>query len=163
MVLMMLPRCTTLCHVSGGTGFAPCLLPSNRSSLLPHHALVLMPTPMGGSSKLSSTLMLGVTTILDAHLPVTSMGGLRPHIPCSPVMGGITFLLGTSLLLSMVVVHFPLALVSFPMHLHRLPRATVFQACCCALLWCMRNFDHSPVWMPPDLSLALGTDHLLPL
>jgi hypothetical protein len=51
----------------------------------------------------------------------TSMGGLCPHRPRSPVMGGITFLLGTSLPSSTGVVHFPLALVSFPVHLHRLP------------------------------------------
>jgi hypothetical protein len=107
--------------------------------------------------------MVGVTTILDVHLPATSMGGLCPHTAHSLVMGGITFLLGTSLPSSMGVVHFPLALVSFPVHLHQLPQATVFQVRCCALLWCMRNFDHPPVWMPPDLPSALDTDHLLPL
>jgi hypothetical protein len=78
--------------------------------------------------------MVGVTTILGAHLPTTSMGGLRPHTAHSPVMEGITFLLGTYLPLSTGVVHFPLALVSFPMRLHWLPQATVFWARCCALL-----------------------------
>jgi hypothetical protein len=104
--------------------------------------------------------MVGITTILDVHLPTTSMGSLHLHTACSPVRGSITFLLGTSLPSSMGVVHFPLALVSFPVHLYQLPQATVFWACPCALLSHMRNFNHPLVWMPPDLSLALGTDHL---
>jgi hypothetical protein len=79
-----------------------------------------------GSSNLRSTLMAGATTILVEYLPTTSMGGLCLPTAHSPVMGGITFLLGTSPPLSTGVVHFPLALVSFPVRLHWLPRAAFF-------------------------------------
>jgi hypothetical protein len=107
--------------------------------------------------------MVGATTILGKHLLATSMGGLRLHTSCSPVMGGITFLLGTTPPLFTGVVLFPLALVSFPMSLHWLLLAEFFWARNCALLWCIKNTDHPPVWIAQDLSSALGRDHLLPL
>jgi hypothetical protein len=49
---------------------------------------------MGSSSTPMSPHMAVATTILVAHLPTTSIGGLRPPTACSPVMGGITFLPG---------------------------------------------------------------------
>jgi hypothetical protein len=130
----LLPLHAMLCRVLGGMGSAPCLVPSSRSVLPPRHALELLPTPRGGSSTLRITPMAGATTILDKHLPATSMGGLCPQTACSPVMGGTTFLLGTCTPLFTGVVLFPITLVHFHVHLNRLPQAMVFLACCCAIL-----------------------------
>jgi hypothetical protein len=102
--------------------------------------------------------MVGVTTI-----PLLPWGASVHTQLVLWSWGAFTFLLGTSLPSSMGVVHFPLALVSFPVRLHRLPQATVFQDCHCTLLWRMKSFNHPLVWMPPDLFSALGTDHVLPL
>jgi hypothetical protein len=118
---------------------------------------------MGASSTLRSPHMAGATTILVEHLPATSMRGLGLPTAHSPVMGGISFLPGTSPPSSTGVVYFLLALVTFPVHLHWLPQAMVFWARCCTCLWRTQNTAPLPVWMPPGLSSALGTDHLLPL
>jgi hypothetical protein len=119
--LMWLPLHATHCRILGGMGSAPCLLLSIRSGLPLSNTLAILLIPMGGSSTLRIPLMAGATTILFKHLPATSMGGLCLLIACSPVMGSFIFLPGTSPPMSTGMVCFPLALVSFHMHLHWLP------------------------------------------
>jgi hypothetical protein len=69
MALMWLPLYAMRHHVLGGTGSAPCLIPSIKPSLPPFHVLALLPTPMGGSSTLMSPLMVGTWSNTCPLLP----------------------------------------------------------------------------------------------